>query len=331
MSLGAFALQNVFLRLVLYTTFALVAFAFNSILCRLALRGEEIDAAGFTAVRLSSGAVALVVISYFLSRRVSSPVSSQHVSKGSAGERRALTYVRATDMASHTSRAADTGNWLSAFFLFAYAVCFSFAYIGLHAGTGALILFGSVQMTMISIAIFRGERPSAGEWIGFFAAFGGLVYLVLPGLASPPLKSSVLMATAGMAWGVYTLRGRRSGDPLADTTGNFVRSLPMMAPVVLVFLPNLYLSSRGILLAVLSGAVASGVGYTVWYAVLKHQTATRAAILQLAVPLITAGLGLLLLNETATLRLAIAAALILGGILITIFNKSEIPKDEEAV
>jgi drug/metabolite transporter (DMT)-like permease len=276
------------MKVFLYTTFALVAFAFNSILCRLALRGDEADAAGFTAVRLASGAVALIVISYFLGRK---------------------------------NRSLKAGSWPSAFFLFAYAVCFSFAYLGLTAATGALILFGAVQMTMIGVAIFKGERPSALEWLGLAVAVGGLVYLVLPGLASPPLISSALMAAAGISWGAYTLRGRSSGDPLANTTGNFVRSLPFAAVVVVAFLPNLHLSARGIVLAVLSGAVTSGVGYTVWYAALKYHTSTRAAVLQLAVPVIAAIAGVMLLNELATARLAIAAVLILGGIGLAIFGK----------
>jgi drug/metabolite transporter (DMT)-like permease len=271
-----------------YTTFALVAFAFNSILCRLALRGEEADAVGFTGVRLVSGAVALIVISYFFNKK---------------------------------TKEIKRGSWPSAFFLFAYAACFSFAYLGLTAGTGALILFGSVQMTMIAVTIFRGERPSVLEWLGLVVALAGLFYLVFPGLASPPLLSSLLMAAAGMAWAGYTLRGKGSSDPLADTTGNFVRSLPFAAVIAVVYLPNLQLSTRGIVLAVLSGAVTSGIGYAIWYAALKYHTSTRAAVLQLAVPVIAAVLGIALLGEDATMRLGIAAALILGGIWLVILAK----------
>jgi drug/metabolite transporter (DMT)-like permease len=276
------------LKVAFYTSFALVAFAFNSILCRLALRGGEADAAGFTAVRLVSGALALIAIRYFFGKR---------------------------------SNVSKPGNWVSAFFLFAYAACFSFAYLGLTAGTGALVLFGAVQVTMLVSAIFKGERPTALEWAGLLVAVGGLVYLVFPGLASPPAVSSALMAMAGASWGVYTLRGRSSVDPLADTTQNFLRSAPMIGAAVLPFLPQLHLSGRGILLAVLSGALASGVGYTVWYTALKFLTSTRAAILQLAVPVITAFGGILLLNESATTRLAIAAVLILGGIALSILGK----------
>lgn len=296
------------MRVFLYTTFALLAFAFNSILCRLALRGEEIDPASFTGVRLVSGAITLIVISYLFGR-----VSSPHVSKGVAFDEDALTDVWATD-----TRATGTGNWASAAFLFAYAICFSPAYLNLTAGTGALILFGSVQLTMIAVSLFKGERPKVLEWLGLCVAVAGLVYLVFPGLASPPLPSSLLMAAAGASWGFYTLRGRTGGDPLANTTGNFVRTLPFAAVAVLIFIPNLQLSTRGIILAALSGTVASGIGYTVWYAAIKHHTSTRAAVLQLAVPVIAAVLGVLLLGEITTPRLFIAAGLILGGIGLTI-------------
>lgn len=276
------------IKIIGYTAFALVAFAFNSILCRMALRTGEADAAGFTAVRLVSGALALIVISYFFSK---------HENK------------------------MKRGNWFSAFFLFAYAICFSFAYIGLTAAAGALILFGSVQFTMTAVTLFRGERPSSLEWFGLLIALGGLVYLVFPGLSSPPLFASVLMAAAGIAWGFYTLRGKGSSNPLGDTTGNFIRSVPMIALAAIPFLSSINLSTRGIVLAILSGAVASGVGYTVWYAGLKHHTATRAAVLQLAVPVIAAFGGVTLLAEAFSARLLIASALILGGIALTIFGR----------
>ncbi len=183
-----------------YTVFALVAFALNSILCRVALGAEAIDAASFTLIRLLSGAVTLFAISQFFDKKKSN-------------ERR--------------------GNWLSAFFLFAYAVCFSFAYLNLTTGTGALILFGSVQATMIFVALLKGERPKILEWLGLVFALSGLIYLVFPGLSSPPFSSSALMTAAGIAWGFYTLRGRASENPLAETTGNFVRAVPM---TILVFL-----------------------------------------------------------------------------------------------
>ena len=273
-------------RVIFLTAFALLAFAFNSILCRLALRGGEADAAGFAIVRLASGAITLLLIS--LATRKSN--------------------VRA-------------GSWLSALWLAAYAICFSLAYLGLTAGTGALILFGSVQLTMLAVAIARGERPPILEWLGIAVAIGGLVYLVLPGLAAPPLNSSLLMAVAGASWGFYTLRGKRSGDPLADTTGNFVRTLIVVPILAIVFWASLHLTPQGALLAILSGAVASGIGYSVWYAALKHHTATRAAVLQLSAPVIAAALGVFFLAEVANVRLMIAGSLVLGGIALTIIGR----------
>jgi drug/metabolite transporter (DMT)-like permease len=270
----------------------LIAFAFNSILCRMALRGGEADAAGFTLVRIAAGAITLIVISYF------------------AGSGKG-------------SQIWERGNWISAFFLFAYAVCFSFAYLGLTAGTGALILFGSVQLTMVLVSLIRGEHPRSLEWIGLLMAVGGLLYLVFPKLSSPPLTSSLLMAAAGAAWGGYTLRGRGSSSPLADTTGNFTLALPMAIIVAVVYWSGVHLSKEGIILAVLSGAVASGIGYTVWYAALKFHSSTSSAVLQLAVPALTALGGILFLNETATTSLYIAAGLILGGILLTIFARKK--------
>jgi drug/metabolite transporter (DMT)-like permease len=271
-----------------YTSFALVCFAFNSILCRLALKTDEIDAASFTSIRLVSGAVILSIIFTFFGTKESEK---------------------------------KRGNWFSAFFLFAYAVCFSFAYVNLTTATGALILFGSVQMTMIIFALFKGERPRILEWVGLIFAFGGLIYLVFPGLTAPPVFSSLLMMFAGIAWGFYTLRGKGSVNPLADTTGNFVRSVPMILIVSVPFLAQIHLSAKGVLFAVLSGAIASGLGYSVWYAALKFHTATRAAILQLSVPVIAAIGGILFLSEEIGVRLLIAAVLILGGIGLTV--KSE--------
>ena len=276
------------MKVFLLTSFALTAFAFNSILCRMALGGGEIDAASFTTVRLVSGAITLAILLLVFGKK-RNPTRS--------------------------------GNWTSAFFLFAYAICFSFAYLGLTTATGALILFGSVQMTMIGVSIFRGERPTGLEWIGLAVAFGGLIYLVFPGLSSPPLFNAVLMAAAGIAWGFYTLRGKGSEDPLADTAGNFVRSVPMVILISIPFLSQIHLSARGIVLAILSGAVASGIGYTVWYAALRYHTSTRAAILQLAVPIVAAAGGILLLSEVAELHLLAASILILGGIGLAILGR----------
>jgi drug/metabolite transporter (DMT)-like permease len=276
------------MRIVFYTGAALLAFAFNSILCRLALGSGEADAASFTIVRLASGAMMLAIIA------------------ASTGK---------------TKIAIKSGHWLSAFFLFLYAIAFSFAYLGLTAGTGALILFGSVQMTIVGTALVKGSRPGALEWSGLITAFGGLVYLVFPGLHSPPLLNSLLMAVAGVAWGFYTIRGKGSTDPIVDTAGNFIRSVPMIAVAVLPFIAQAEISTRGFVLAVLSGAAASGLGYAAWYAALKYHTPTRTAVLQLLVPVLVAILGILLLAESATSRLVTAGVLILGGIAMTLVRK----------
>ncbi len=274
------------MKAVLLTSFALLCFAFNSILCRLALRGEEIDASSFTAVRIISGAIVLYIL-------------SAAFSKGSG----------------------RSGSWQSALFLFGYAAAFSFAYLSLTAATGALLLFGAVQLTMVAISIANGERPRRFEWIGMAIAFGGLIYLALPGLQAPPLVSSVLMTAAGAAWGFYTLSGKGVTDPLAATAGNFARAAPFALVPLGFFAGSLKISVHGAILAALSGAVASGVGYAVWYAVLKYHSATRAAVLQLSVPAIAAVGGIVFLAEAFTPRFAIASVLILGGIAMTIFGR----------
>ncbi len=276
------------MRTFILTAFALTAFAFNSILCRMALGPGEIDAAGFTVIRLVSGTVTLAAL------------------------------ILAS---GKTRNPAKSGSWRSGFFLFAYAACFSFAYLGLSTATGALVLFGCVQLTMVGISLAKGTRPRPIEWTGLVVALGGLVYLVLPGLSAPPLKNALLMAGAGIAWGFYTLRGKGSADPLAETAGNFVRSVPMAAVLGLLFLANFHISARGVLFAVLSGAVASGIGYAVWYAALKYHTPTRAAVLQLSVPVIAAIGGVVFLAESASMRLFIAGALILGGIGLTLIKR----------
>lgn len=278
------------MKILFYTGFALVAFAFNSILCRLALGMNLIDAASFTTVRLISGAIALTIIYFIIGRKNAESLK---------------------------------GNWPSAFFLFAYAICFSFAYNKLTAGLGALILFGCVQATMIIYALVKGEKPNVLEWLGLLVAVGGLVYLVSPGLTSPPVFSAVLMALAGIAWGFYTLRGKGSANPIADTAGNFVRSVPFVLLAALPFISQLHYSRRGLLFAVISGAITSGIGYAVWYAALKFHTATRAAILQLAVPVLTAIAAIFLLSEDINLRLIVSSLLILGGIGAAIIGRKK--------
>jgi drug/metabolite transporter (DMT)-like permease len=276
------------LKVFLLTFLALVAFALNSILCRLALGTETIDAVGFTAIRLISGAITLSVISIVYNRK------------------------QAT---------LKRGNLLSAFLLFAYAICFSFAYLKLTTATGALILFGSVQLTMICVSLFRGERPQIIEWISLVLAFGGLIYLISPGLSAPPIGYSILMMTAGISWGFYTLRGKGSENPLADTTENFVRSVPMILLASIPFFQYINISTKGAILAILSGSIASGIGYAIWYSVLKYHTGTRAAIFQLSVPAIAAFGGVIFLSESLSLRLVLASSLILGGIGLAVLGK----------
>jgi drug/metabolite transporter (DMT)-like permease len=263
----------------------MTAFAANSILCRLALGPPDIDAAGFTAVRLASGAATLLVIARTSGRQ----------------------------------RTAQTrGNWVSGAALFVYAIMFSFAYLRLDVGTGALILFALVQGTMIVWGLVRGERPQPLQWLGLVAALGGLVYLVSPGLSAPSTLGSVMMGTAGIAWGVYSLRGRGATDPVVATTDNFVRSVPLVLIAAALMYQTINLSTRGVVLAIISGALASGVGYIIWYAALRGLSATRAASVQLTVPVIAALGGLMFLGEPVSLRLAISAALILGGVGLTL-------------
>ena len=269
------------------TVAALIAFAANSILCRLALGENTIDVASFTTVRLGSGAITLWLI----------------------------TVVR-----FGTPTTAHPGSWISAAMLFAYAITFSFAYISLDVGTGALILFGAVQITMILAGLRAGERPRALEWLGLVVAVGGLTYLVSPGLTAPSPIGAFLMAISGIAWGVYSLRGRGVTDPIAATTDNFVRSVPFVLLVSLVMIGSFDVSARGIILAILSGALASGLGYVIWYAALKGLTATRAATVQLAVPVIAAAGGSLLLTEPVTPRLLLASVLILGGVAMAVLT-----------
>ena len=271
-------------RILPLTALAMVAFAANSLLCRLALRDTAIDPAGFTLIRLVSGALVL----WLLLRLRTQQGPARH------------------------------GDWPSAAALFVYAIFFSYAYIGLSAGAGALLLFGSVQATMILHALWRGERLSAWQSAGLLLAVGGLVALVMPGVAAPRLPAALLMVLAGVAWGVYSLRGRGNADPLATTTGNFLRSVPLAVAAALLALPWLGFDLRGSVIAALSGAVASGLGYAIWYAALRGLSATVAATVQLSVPALAALGGVALLAEPLTLRLLLASAATLGGIALVI-------------
>jgi len=274
------------MRVFTLTLLAMIAFASNSLLCRAALKETNIDAASFTFVRIFSGAAALWLI---------------------------LTMRRTTSQSS--------GNWISALALFAYAASFSFAYNTLSAGTGALLLFGAVQATMILWGFRKGERLDPIQIAGLVVAVAGLVLLVLPGLSAPPLIGSILMLSAGVAWGVYSLRGKTAGDPIAATSGNFLRAVPFAALVSIVMIRQARLDSLGVVYAFISGAITSGLGYVIWYAALGGLKAASAATVQLSVPVLAATGGILLLGETITLRYAIASVAVLGGIFLVVTEK----------
>ena len=273
--------------IVAYTLVALVAFAANSILCRVALRDATVDPATFSTIRLIAGAGTLALVTAW-------------------NQRAAL---------------ADAGSWTSAALLTIYAVPFSFAYVSLSAGTGALILFGSVQVTMLIAALGSGERPHVGQWAGLTMALAGLVILVFPGLTAPPLTAAVLMATAGVSWGAYSWRGRSSTNPLAHTTGNFVRAVPFVVAVSLVSLSRTHVEARGIVLAAASGALASGLGYVAWYAALRGLTGMQAAVVQLSVPMLAAMGGVAFLAEGVSVRLVLSTIVVLGGIALAIAGR----------
>ena len=268
-------------RTIILTAIALTAFAANSVLCRLALGQVLIDAGSFTVIRLVSGAVTLMCIFAITSR---------------------------------SSGAGDRGSWLSAVMLFAYAITFSFAYISLTTGAGALILFGAVQLTMMLSAVMSANRPAMTEWLGALLATAGLVYLVLPGVSAPSFSGSVFMAVAGVAWGVYSLRGRGIRNPLAYTAFNFLRTVPFVAVALFVTIYQANLTAGGIVLAIMSGALASGVGYSIWYAALPGLSASQAAVVQLFVPVLAAAGGVLFMAESVSMRLLVATVVIFSGV-----------------
>lgn len=276
------------MKTILYTLIALIAFAGNSVLCRLALGDEVIDAASFTAIRLFSGVAVLALILSFTQAR---------------------------------SEKSSKGSWLASIMLFVYATAFSFAYISVDTGTGALILFGFVQITMIFIGIYQGNRLHLVEWLGVILAFSGLIYLLMPGLNAPPIGGFLLMMAAGIAWGFYSILGKGSKSPLRDTGYNFYRTLPFAALLMLLFIDDVSLSTLGITLAILSGAIASGVGYTIWYIALRGLSSAQAAVVQLLVPLIAALGGVIFVDEIFSLRLGISSFLTLGGVFIVLFSR----------
>ena len=272
-------------RLVLITTLAMLAFAANSLLCRVALRDTTIDAASFTAIRLASGAAVLALI------------------------------VRARG-----SRPTEAGSWAAAACLFGYAAFFSFAYRQLSAATGAILLFGAVQISMLSWALATGERLRRLQIVGLLVAAGGLVYMLLPGLSAPPLLGAAFMIAAGVSWTGYSMLGRGMKDPVKATAGNFLRTVPLAAALFLTQQAGTSVDPTGALYAAISGAITSGLGYVLWYAALPALTATSAAVIQLSVPAIAALGGVVLLAEPLSSRLAIASATIMGGIALTILR-----------
>lgn len=280
------------MKAVVLTLISLIAFAGNSIVCRMALGSGIIDPASFTSIRLLSGAVTLVVLHYWV---------SYSIKKTSADEAK--------------------GSWRASLALFLYALCFSYAYLSLQTATGALILFAAVQITMLLLSALKGTKLHWIEWLGVITAFAGFVYLVAPELATPSLKGLVLMSISGIAWGLYTLAGRGSTDPLSDTMHNFVRTMPMLLVLTMATVEVAVLSSKGVALALASGALMSGLGYAIWYQVLRQISAVQAAVVQLSVPVIAALGGVIFVGEAINLRLITSALIILGGILMVILGK----------
>ena len=273
-----------------YTLLALIAFAGNSIICRIALKETAIEPALFTSIRLISGAIVLMLIVL---------------------------------MTAKTDKTKSKGSWFSAAMLFIYAATFSYAYASLETGTGALILFGVVQITMIAYSLFSGNKMSHIEWLGVAVALCGFLYLMLPGAKAPSVLGFALMTISGIAWGAYSIRGKTTKNPLQDTAYNFLRTIPFLLLLLYFLLQESNYSKTGILLALFSGVVTSGLGYIIWYAALKGLTTIQASVVQLFVPVLAGLGGLILMKEAISFRLFIAALLILGGILLLIVKKNK--------
>ena len=276
------------IRIWLLTLSAMCAFAGNSLLCRWALKETAIDPVSFTLIRIVSGAIALYLI---------------------------LIYRKSIQLSA--------GNWASAFSLFIYMAAFSYAYVGLPTGTGAFLLFGAVQLTMILAGLWAGERFKIQQSLGFVIASAGLAWLLLPSTATPPLKESTLMLIAGIAWAIYSLRGHSALDPIAVTAGNFMRATAFAIGFSLMFISSAKVDTSGSILAAISGVLTSGIGYAVWYSVLPRLKTTHAAVIQLSVPVIATIAGTILLNEIITARLVLASMATLGGVGIVILNKKQ--------
>jgi drug/metabolite transporter (DMT)-like permease len=315
-------------RLFFLTLFAMIAFASNSLLCRAALKETSIDAASFTFIRIFAGAVALWLILQtrrkLIVDRTASPLVERSEAVTSFPSPQSSPKGRGGPFSLREKVGMRTaGNWISALALFAYAAAFSFAYNSLSAGTGALLLFGAVQATMILWGFRNGERLHVIQIAGLVVAVAGLVMLVFPGLSAPPLIGSILMLGAGIAWGVYSLRGKAVRNVIASTAGNFLRAVPFAVLVSVIMLPKMHLDSLGVTYAVISGAITSGLGYVIWYAALAGLKAASAATVQLSVPVLAATGGILLLGEPITLRYVIASIAVLGGIFLVVIEKRQ--------
>ncbi|MCK8125710.1 DMT family transporter [Pseudoalteromonas sp. 2CM39R] len=286
------------MKATLFTIIALVAFAANSLLCRLALAQGYIDAWNFTVIRLLSGAVCLAIIM--------------------------LLYTKQLNKKAQLSSSVinDIGSWRSSVSLLIYALCFSIAYIELDTGMGALILFSAVQFTMIGWGIYKQERLTAVQWLAFIVAFVAFVYLMLPSQTAPPVMAVVLMSISGVAWGIYSIRGKACVSPLRATTYNFIRSLLVLPILIVVGMSQLKnVRMEGVLLAIASGAIASGVGYSIWYVAMPLLKSTHAAIVQLCVPVLAAIAGAVFLSETLTVQFMLPSSIILLAVLVFTLNK----------
>jgi drug/metabolite transporter (DMT)-like permease len=280
------------LRIILITLLSLLAFAANSVITRFALQETSIDETSFIMLRVVSGAIFLWLYLSF----------------------------------KKNNKAYKAGTWLAAFSLFIYAVSFTYGYGLIAAGTGALLLFGSVQITMTIAGYREGERLNVIQITGFVLALIGLVILMLPGISSPSIMGALLMCISGVAWSIYTLQGRGASSPAASTAGNFIKAAPMAILLwTIVYLSSsdtINLARDGVIYALLSGIITSGIGYIIWYSVLPELKATQAAIVQLSVPLLVTLAGALLLNETITMRVILASAtILLGTVLVLTFKK----------
>ena len=311
------------MKAALYTIIALIAFAANSLLCRMALADGAIDAWNFTAIRLLSGAACLGLIMLLQAHFL-----KQNALKRKALKRTRLKQSSLKQTALQQTGSKEKGDWLSAISLVIYAICFSVAYQALDTGTGALILFSAVQLTMIGWGIYNKERLNGVQWTALLIALIGFIYLMLPSAAMPSLSGALIMAISGIAWGIYSIRGKTCVSPLRTTGFNFLRSLvavPILALIGMSYLSTI--STTGVILATVSGAIASGIGYSIWYVAMPLLKTTQSAVMQLCVPVLAAIMGVVFLSEQLTLEFIIASSVILGAVLVFTLNKDQPKKN----